>query len=328
MRPLAFFYDNPASGEGGFGQKFNRFFAWLVHVVFRLLFRYEPSGVANVLQLNNTGALLAGNHRSYLDPLFMMGALRPKAIRFMGKEEFFELNPLLSRLAAWVGAFPVKRGTADMTAVKRSIRMLKRGELVGIFPEATRIRSPEQEVIYHEGVAMIAAMSEAPVIPVRIWNADQICPPNTRFFRTPTITLRFGEPLKITDEPYASMPKNQRYREFTEEVMRRIYALEPLSEDPGNSDADNAQKPSAQAPETIQDTEERLIDNPEPDAALTAKAPGNSMADSNDTDWIDVGVCYTGGAGATSSAPDQPTPALLDVDPNTNLDDPRPTDAD
>jgi 1-acyl-sn-glycerol-3-phosphate acyltransferase len=320
MRPLAFFFDNPASGEGGFGQKFNRFFAWLVHVVFRLLFRYEPSGVENTLQFTGTGALLAGNHRSYLDPLFMMGALRPRAIRFMGKEEFFELNPLLSRLAAWVGAFPVKRGTADMTAVKRSIRMLRRGELVGIFPEATRIRSPEQEVIYHEGVALIAAMADAPVIPVRIWNADQICPPGKRFFQRPKITLRFGEALYITDEPFASMPKNQRYREFTEEVMRRIYALEPLPEVPQTSDASNAHKTTDLADDTTPAAEQV--------AGQAAGQAADTVLDTTAATSALTSAPTNAPASAPASIPTSAPTNLLNINPDVNLDDPRPSDAD
>jgi 1-acyl-sn-glycerol-3-phosphate acyltransferase len=104
--------------------------------------------------------------------------------------------------------------------------MLKRGEAIGIFPEGTRIRSKGQVPVYHEGVALIAQLSGAPVVPVRLWGTERICPEGKRFFRCPRITLRFGEPLSIKDEPFASMPKEERKTAFTEEVMTRIYALD------------------------------------------------------------------------------------------------------
>ena len=233
MKPVDYFYDTPSWGENRFPQKFCTFFMFLVRMVFRLLFRYEAADVEIIERLaDNQAVIIAGNHRSYLDPLFVMAVLRPRPVRFMAKEEFFQIHPVIARLAAWVGAYPVKRNTADMATVKRSIRMLKRGELVGIFPEGTRIRFAGQEVVYHDGVGLIAAMADRPVVPVRLWGTERICPEGKRFFRIPKVSLRFGEPLSITDEPFASLPKNQRYQAFTEEIMRRVYALVPLPNTP------------------------------------------------------------------------------------------------
>jgi len=235
MKPLNYFFDTPSWGENHFPQRFATFFFGLVRLVFTPLFRYVSAGKEAISKLEpGQGAILVGNHRSYLDPLFIMSEVRPRPIRFMCKEEFFQIHPAISRLAAWVGAFPVRRNTADMAAVKRSIRMLKRGELVGIFPEGTRIRFAGQQATYHEGVALIAAMADVPVIPVRLWGTEKICPEGKRFFRTPKVSLRFGKVLRITDEPFASLPKDQRSRAFTDEVMRQVYLLEAL---PGTPEA-------------------------------------------------------------------------------------------
>lgn len=233
MRPLSYFFDKSSSGEDRFPQRFCKFFFGLVRLIFTPLFRYEAADSQIVDQIPiGQGAILAGNHRSYLDPLFILSVLRPRPVRFMGKEEFFEIHPVISRMAAWVGAYPIKRNTADMTAVKRTIRMLKRGELVGIFPEGTRIRFAGQEVINHQGIALIAIMADVPVIPVHLWGTEKICPEGKRFFRTPKISLRFGQPLRINDEPFASLPKDQRQQAFTDEVMRRVYELQPLPNTP------------------------------------------------------------------------------------------------
>jgi len=123
----------------------------------------------------------------------------------------------------------------DVRALKFALAALREGSYgLGIFPEGTRVRFAGQDVTYHEGVAMIAAMADAPVIPLRIWGTDRICPEGKRLFRTPKVTLRFGEPMRLSDEPFASLPRDQRNRAFTEELMRRVYAIEPL---PGSPEA-------------------------------------------------------------------------------------------
>jgi len=247
VKPRSYFYDNPASGPGHFSQHFAAFFFGLVRVVFKVLFRYQAAGLEVLDQLPaGQGAILASNHRSYLDPLFVLALLRPRPIRYMSKEEFFQVNPIVGRGASWLGVYPVKRDSADMTAVKRSVKMLKRGELVGIFPEGTRIRFPGQVATYHPGIALIAAMADAPVIPLRSWGTERIRPPGKKIFRTPQVTLRFGQPLRITDEPFASLPKEQRFPVFTEAIMQRIYELEPL---PGSLEARQLAQPKVRATE-------------------------------------------------------------------------------
>jgi 1-acyl-sn-glycerol-3-phosphate acyltransferase len=226
MKPLDYFYDNPSSGEGHFPQKFCTFFFALIRGVFFPLFRYRAYDRDKFEQLPaGSGAIIVGNHRSYLDPLFVMSVLRPRPVRYVSKEEFLNIHPLIARLATWVGVFPIKRNSADMSAIKRAVRMLKRGELVGIFPEGTRIRFKGQEVTYHEGVALISQLAKVPVIPVRMWGTEHICPEGARLFRCPRITLRFGDPLSMDEERFTSLPKNERFTAFTNEVMERLYAL-------------------------------------------------------------------------------------------------------
>ncbi|MCL2883664.1 MAG: 1-acyl-sn-glycerol-3-phosphate acyltransferase [Coriobacteriia bacterium] len=228
MRPLDYFYDSPASGPGHYPQHFQYFFSGLVKVVFSLFFRPKIYGLEQFAKLpEGSGAIISANHRSYLDPVFLFPAFRKHNIRFMTKQEFFEITPAITRMATWVGIFPIKRASADMESVKRAVRMLKRGEYVGIFPEGTRIRKPGQTVSYHEGVAMIAALAKVPVVPLRIWNTEQICPEGKRFFRCPRVTLAFDEPLNITDERFQSLAKEQRYKAFVDAVMEKVYSIQP-----------------------------------------------------------------------------------------------------
>jgi 1-acyl-sn-glycerol-3-phosphate acyltransferase len=226
MKPVEYFYDNPSSGEGHYPQKFCTFLFGLIRIVFGILFRYKAYDKEQLDKVpKGTGYILAGNHTSYLDPVFVLAVLRPHPARYISKEEFLNINPLLTRVAAWCGVFPVKRNSADMSAVKRSVRMLKRGETVGIFPEGTRMRFKGQEATYHEGVALISQLAKSPVVPLYIDGANRICPEGKRIFRCPKVTVRFGEPLSIEEPRFAELGKDERYKAFTDEVMRRVYAL-------------------------------------------------------------------------------------------------------
>ena len=226
MKPLDYFYDNPLNRGKGTPRAFDRFFAGLVRIVFAPAFRCKVTGAQEIRGLDE-GFILAGNHRSYLDPLFVMQAMRPRSVRFIGKEEFFTIKGI-RRAASWVGVFPVKRGAGDIKVVKRSVAMLKRGEIVGIFPEGTRGRGEdivEGERDIREGVAMIASLAKARVVPCRHWNTEKISPEGSKRWHFPTIKLAFGTPMSLEDPAYATLGKSEKMQRFTRDVMAAIYAL-------------------------------------------------------------------------------------------------------
>lgn len=226
MKSLDYFYNNPINQGKGTPRIFDRFFAGLIWLVFTPLFRCKVKGAQEIRNLDE-GFILAGNHRSYLDPLFVMQAVRPRAIRFIGKEEFFKI-PVIRRAAAWVGVYPVKRNMADIKVVKRSASMLKRGEIVGIFPEGTRGRGEdivEGNREAHEGVAVIANLAKVRVVPFRLWHTDKISPEGSKLWRFPTIKLTFGEPISLSDPLYAELDKGEKIKRFTQDIMSAIYSL-------------------------------------------------------------------------------------------------------
>ena len=103
----------------------------------KLLFRYRVDNRDKLRAFQGAeGALVICNHTSFFDVVFMYLAARPKQwVRLMGRDSLFDnAHGLLGQALSRVGAFPVKRDTADMTSIKRAVRMLKRQELVGILP--------------------------------------------------------------------------------------------------------------------------------------------------------------------------------------------------
>lgn len=230
MKPLEYYYDAPTIGPDRYPQWFAIIFSALVRFFLKIAFRYRVENVKYLKQLpEGTAYVLAGNHTSYLDPVMMWITMRPRHVRFIAKEEFFQ-NKLVAWMAAQVGAFPLKRKSADRTAIKRAVKCLKRGEFIGIFPEGTRIRFKGQSRNAHPGVALIAHMGQVPIVPVGISGADRVKPAGTRFIRFPKVVVRYGEPIYL--ESFQHLPKEERFQAVADEVMRNVYALRD-GKDPG-----------------------------------------------------------------------------------------------
>lgn len=194
----------------------------IVKIVLKVLFRYRVEGFENFARYSGgQAAVIAANHASYIDPAVLLIILKMNA-RFIAKEELFH-NRVLAWFFTRIGAIPVKRHTADRQVIRRSVAALKRGEPVGIFPEGTRVRSPEQEVENQAGCVLIASMAKVPIIPVGIDGTDRIRPKGSRFFRLPTVRVRIGEPIDL--KSYEGLPKAGRTQVIIDDVMRRCYEL-------------------------------------------------------------------------------------------------------
>ena len=102
----------------------------------RALYRVRVIGAENLPA--EGGCLLCSNHTSMRDVVVLAAAL-PRQPRYMAKKELFKI-PLLSQLIRALGAFPVDRGGADVSSIKKSIAMIEGGEVVSLFPHADKER--------------------------------------------------------------------------------------------------------------------------------------------------------------------------------------------
>lgn len=142
---------------------FYRIIRGLIRPFIFLLYRPKVKGLENI---PNTGkVIIYSNHISNLDPI-LIGCVMPRKIYFMAKVELFK-NPVFGFILRNLGAFPIKRGTADISAIKNSLRVLKEGNVFGIFPEGGRNTQGGVHSFSH-GVASIAHRSKAKIIPIGI----------------------------------------------------------------------------------------------------------------------------------------------------------------
>ncbi|MBQ9003680.1 MAG: 1-acyl-sn-glycerol-3-phosphate acyltransferase, partial [Eggerthellaceae bacterium] len=158
-------YDN---GKKRFSRAPARVIVSTVAAICKVLWRYEAKNRENLYRLaEKSGVVVISNHTSYLDVVFMYLSIRPKYWpRFVARDSLFEANPGLAWGIAHVGAFPIKRDSADRTAVKRAARMLKNGEIVCIMPEGSRRGKGSAKPRVHGGAALIARMGKAPIMPM------------------------------------------------------------------------------------------------------------------------------------------------------------------
>lgn len=221
---IAWFYDNPMR-EFPLGSRILMGFIFSICGAFTKLVWPWTIENADRLWKAEGGQVIVMNHVSMLDPVVIVCAawFHGRRVRTIYKSEFDKV-PMATWLFARAGAIPVKRGTADLKAVRLAERALKRGEDLLIFPEGTRIRTDDQEVEIHGGFALIARLAKAPVVPVGIVGARDITPQGTHFKRLFwRVFLRVGEPLRFSD--LKSKKSKEQTAEMETLAMERVYEL-------------------------------------------------------------------------------------------------------
>lgn len=154
------------------------------------------------------------NHKSLSDPIFLAMLVRKK-IFFMAKSELFEHHgKYFAALIRSLGAFPVRRDTADKASIKGAEELLASDCIVGIFPQGKIVRDCT-ELKIKSGAAMLSVMSGVPIVPAAIVYSGHLRP----FKR---ITVKFGTPIKL---PANSRQNMEQYREMTAMLRSKMEEL-------------------------------------------------------------------------------------------------------
>jgi 1-acyl-sn-glycerol-3-phosphate acyltransferase len=196
----------------------------------RLYWRVEARGVHHV---PDTGAvLLVANHSSLADPPLIAGLIRRRRVSFLAKAELFRL-PLFGRLIRALGANPVRREGGDPAALRTALRVLDSEGALLVFPEGTR--GPEGTLRPGKpGAGMLAALSQAAVVPVYVSGSGRAWPRGRRWPRPTKVTVTFGPPIRFEGRPGAPRTKES-YQAASQAMMAAIARLKDAGEpDPGS----------------------------------------------------------------------------------------------
>jgi 1-acyl-sn-glycerol-3-phosphate acyltransferase len=184
--------------------------------VLRGLFRLEAHGLERLPA--EGGFVLAANHMSNFDPWPLGLPLWPRRqLFFMAKAELF--NPILGPPLRAGGAFPIRRGEADVEAVQKAVVISQAGGVVAMFPEGTRQRKGLRKKFEHKprtGAARIALNAGVPLVPAALKGTD-------RLSRLAKLEVAFGEPVAVGD--LDGRPHRVAYQVATDRLMERIYTL-------------------------------------------------------------------------------------------------------
>lgn len=187
---------------------FKRFVQIVGYPIVRLFYKIEVIGKENFLQ--DEPFVLVANHQSLLDVVVLYLSFN-RPLNFMSKAELFKFKPLGAILKA-LGAIPVNRGENDFVAVKNSMKVLKNGEVLGIFPEGTRNDNVDADGA-KAGAVMIAAKSKVPVVAATI---------KTNYKFRSKVCIILDEPYYFDkDKKYT----NDDYKEITKTIVNRIKYL-------------------------------------------------------------------------------------------------------
>jgi 1-acyl-sn-glycerol-3-phosphate acyltransferase len=181
-----------------------------VGVLLRAAFRYRVVGAEKVPR--DGGVIVAANHISNLDPP-ILGVALPRPVSYMAKKELFAI-PVLKTVITHLNAFPVDREAGGTAALRASLRMLKEGRAVGVFPEGGRNVSGTNEE--KAGAAFLAAASGAPVVPAAIVGTRRL-----RLFGR--VTVVFGDPMHVVRNRQSG---SDGLEKGAAEIMQRIRTLE------------------------------------------------------------------------------------------------------
>ena len=199
---------------------------WIIKVVLtpfiRAGVRVHVEGRDNVPKRGPV--ILAANHRSFLDSIFIPLVVH-RRVTFVAKAEYFD-DPKTAWFFRGVGQIPIRRegGSASERALASATEVLQSGNVFGIYPEGTRTRDG---LLHrgHTGVARLAMRCGAPIVPVGLVGTDDVQPIDSKMPKLNRhITIRFGEP--IDPARYAGRENDRlALRELTDELMYEICQL-------------------------------------------------------------------------------------------------------
>ncbi len=199
----------------------------LILAVLRTFFRYRTVGAEHVPR--EGAVLLASNHVSVLDPP-VVGVGAPRPLHFMAKAELFRV-PLLGALIRRLNSHPVEREGADAGALRHALLLLRQGHALLVFPEGTRgtegCLQPGRP-----GAGMLAALSEAPVVPVYVQGSGYALPRGASRPRRSAITVRYGPALR-----FEHARGKHRYQEISDQIMAAIGRLKAEAEQASPTDS-------------------------------------------------------------------------------------------
>jgi 1-acyl-sn-glycerol-3-phosphate acyltransferase len=195
------------------------FLNFLVRIVGTIVFRWAVVDAGNLP--SHGPVILVSNHLNIADPPLIGGSLR-RPVVFMAKSELYR-SPFVAALIRGYGAFPVRRGEADRAAFKTSLEVLRRGQVLGLFPEGHRSLDHKLQKGL-SGVALIAVRSGAAIVPVAVTGSEKLS--WRKLWSRPQVVVRIGHPFHLDNHGHSHRDSASLAKQ-TQTIMDKIAELLP-----------------------------------------------------------------------------------------------------
>ena len=195
--------------------KFYKVIRKLLGGIVRRLYRVRVTGLEN--EPKEGPFIICANHLSAHDVVILSACIKNQP-RYAAKAELFKI-PIVGGLVKALGAFPLDRGGGDVSAIKKSIKMLEDGAVIGLFPQGHRypgVNPRETEI--KQGVGLLTAKTKVAVLPVSIVTKNL----KMRFFRKTYITV--GKPIDFSEYGELSGSRSD-YEKISSHIFSRICDL-------------------------------------------------------------------------------------------------------
>jgi 1-acyl-sn-glycerol-3-phosphate acyltransferase len=166
--------------------------------------------------------VLAPVHRSNLD-FILVSTLTRTRMRYMGKDSIWKWS-WGGKFVSLLGAFPVRRGSADREALRTCLAVIENGEPVVMFPEGTRRSGPVVKDLF-DGPAYVAARAGVPMVPVGIGGSDEAMAVGSKLVKPRKVVLIAGEPIVPPPGDGSGRVRRRVVRELTEQLQSSVQAL-------------------------------------------------------------------------------------------------------
>lgn len=168
-----------------------------------IFFKYKVVGVENIPKEGNV--IIAANHKSNLDPIFIAAAIENRQVAAIAKKELFNFKPL-GYILDKLNVIPINRDKPDISTIKNILKAIKNGYVLGIFPEGTRIKGPgfgEAKA----GLSVFAVKGKAVVVPISIISNYKIFNRVTIFIDKPVSFEQYYKE-KLTTQEHERLSQN------------------------------------------------------------------------------------------------------------------------
>ena len=184
-----------------------KFLLAIVSVLIKIIYRVKVNGIENLK--DDKPFIMSANHVHIFDPV-ILATLTKNQIFFLAKKELFS-KKFLAKFFTKLGVIPIDRENTDFKAIKSCFRVIKSGNILGIFPEGTRVKTIDIKNM-KKGVALIALKNKVNILPIHIEGTYKI------FSK---ITVDIYPMIEINN--FENMEDSEAIDKLTEELFYKIY---------------------------------------------------------------------------------------------------------